>query len=92
MTLTEFFFTIPFDCCIAPVGFYSSEDCLRLHLESGYLCSTLGECNPNPELDGLPVLYKPRNFEMFCSWTAFWMPLLVFAGASLILESGQPCG
>ena len=46
------------------------------------LRSTSGERNPYPELDGLPVLYRPRNFETFRLWTATWMPLLVFAGAT----------
>ena len=47
---------------------------------------------PNLELDGLPVLYKPRNFESFRSWTAIWTPLLIFAGAGLVFESGRPHG
>ena len=44
------------------------------------------------ELDGLPELNKPRNFEIFLSWTAMWMPHLVFARASIVFESGQPKG
>ena len=56
------------------------------------LRSTLGDRNPNLELDGLPVLYKPRNFEIFRSWTAVWTPLLFFAGAGLVFESGRPHG
>ena len=58
----------------------------------GLLLSTLGESNPNLELDGLPVLYKPRNFEIFRSWTAIWTPLLVFAEAGLVFESGRSHG
>ena len=53
-----------------------------------------GERNPNSELDGLPVLYKPRNFDIFRSWTAIWTSLLVFAGAGFVFESGlvvKPC-
>ena len=38
------------------------------------LRSTLGERNPNPELDGLPVLYKPRNFEIFVRGLPFGRP------------------
>ena len=64
------------------------KTCNRSYL----LHSTLGEDNPNFELDGFPVLYKPRNFEIFCSWTAIWMPLLVFAEAGLVFESGRPYG
>ena len=51
------------------------------------LCSTLGERNPNTDLDGLPVLYKPRSFEISRSWTAIFMPLLISAGAGLVFES-----
>ena len=32
------------------------------------------------------MLYKPRNFEIFLSWTAIWTPLFVFAGAGLMVE------
>ena len=53
------------------------------------LCSTLGEHNPSLELAGILVLYKPRIFEIFCSWTAIWTPLLVFAGAGLVFKSGR---
>ena len=44
------------------------------------LCSTLGERNPSLELAGILVSYKPRIFEIFCSWTAIWTPLLVLQG------------
>ena len=33
---------------------------------------TLGERNPNPELDGLAVLHKPRNFEIFSFGRPSW--------------------
>ena len=33
-----------------------------------------------------------KIFWAFRSWTAIWTPLLVFAGAGLVLESGRPHG
>ena len=47
------------------------------------LRSKLGERNPNPELDGLPVLYNPRNFEIFRSWTAIWTAIWTFMDCHL---------
>ena len=61
--------------------FIVQPGCNNLMNNAWFLASsTLGERNPNPELDGLPVFYKPRNFEIFRLWTAVWVPLLVFAG------------
>ena len=31
-----------------------------------------------------------QDILSFCSWTAIWTPLLVFAGAGLVFESGRP--
>ena len=39
-----------------------------------FLRSTLGERNPNLKLDGLPVLYIPRCFEVFVRGLQFGRP------------------
>ena len=71
------------------INYYYIQDCTHVQY---LLRSTLGERNPNLKLDGLPVLYIPRIFRVFHLWTAIWTTLLVFAGAGLVFESGQPHG